>query len=147
MNADLGAVVHLLRPGVERTAMEWEVEPAGLTETLLRVHREYPAPPLYVTENGRAGDDYVDPGGEIRDPERIAYLRGHLGALLDAVDAGADVRGYFVWSLLDNFEWGHGYGKRFGLVWVDYPTGARTPKWSFDWYREVVRSRSLPAGG
>jgi beta-glucosidase len=142
LSTDLGAV-DLLRPGVERTEMGWEIEPAALTELLLRVHREYGPHPLYVMENGRAADDYVDPRGAVKDPSRIAYLHAHLGAALDAIAAGASVRGYFVWSLLDNFEWGQGFGRRFGLTWVDYPTGKRIPKASFAWYREVVRAGAL----
>ncbi len=100
MAADLGAV-DVLRPGMERTEMGWEVEPAALTELLLRLHREYGSRPLYVMENGRATDDYVDPDGAVRDAGRIAYLHDHLDAVLDATQAGVDVRGYFVWSLLD----------------------------------------------
>jgi beta-glucosidase len=142
LNADLDAVeVH--RPDFERTTMDWEIEPAALTELLLRVRDDYGPRPLYVLENGMANDDYVTPDGEVRDPERIAYLRGHLGAVLDAIDAGVDVRGYFVWSLLDNFEWSYGFSKRFGLTWVDYPTGTRIPKSSFAWYRDTVRAHAL----
>ncbi|HXZ98971.1 MAG TPA: family 1 glycosylhydrolase [Candidatus Binatia bacterium] len=136
-------MVRLFRPGVERTPMDWEVDPAGLTEVLLRVSADYAPPPMYVMENGRAADDYVDPGGRIQDVSRIDYLRSHMGAVLDALERGADVRGYFVWSLLDNYEWSHGFSKRFGLVWVDYPTGARVPKASFGWYRDTVRARAL----
>ena len=142
LSLDLGSVeVH--RPAVARTTMGWEIEPAALTELLLRVRDDYGDRPLYVLENGMSNDDYVTPDGEVHDPERIAYLRGHLGAVLDALDAGVDVRGYFVWSLLDNFEWSWGYSKRFGLTWVDYPTGARIPKSSFAWYRDTVRAHAL----
>jgi beta-glucosidase len=142
INADLGDVeVH--RPDFARTSMDWEIEPAALTELLLRIHDDYAPPPLYVLENGMALDDYVAPDGQVRDPERIAYLKGHLGAVLDAISAGVDVRGYVVWSLLDNFEWRHGFSKRFGLVWVDYPSGARIPKSSFAWYRDTVRAHAV----
>ena len=142
LSADLGAVeVH--RPDLELTAMDWEIEPAALSELLRRVRDEYGDRPLYVLENGMANDDYVTPDGEVRDPERIDYLRSHLGAVLDAVDAGVDVRGYFLWTLLDNFEWAYGFSKRFGLTWVDYPTGARTPKSSFAWFRDTVRAHAL----
>jgi beta-glucosidase len=123
--------------------MDWEIEPAALTELLLRIRDDYAPPPLYVLENGMALDDYVAPDGQVRDPERIAYLKGHLGAVLDAISAGVDVRGYVVWSLLDNFEWRHGFSKRFGLVWVDYPSGARIPKSSFAWYRDTIRAHAL----
>ncbi|MBO0886745.1 MAG: family 1 glycosylhydrolase, partial [Acidimicrobiales bacterium] len=122
-----------------------EIEPTALTELLLRLHAEYGRLPIYVTENGVACSDYVDPYRRVLDRDRISYLNDHLAALLDAVARGVDVRGYFLWSLLDNFEWAHGYSKRFGLTWVDYPSGTRIPKASFCWYREVVRSNSLPA--
>jgi beta-glucosidase len=142
LSADLQSlVVH--RPELSRTAMDWEIEPAALTELLLRLREEYAAPPLYVLENGMAGDEYVAPDGQVRDPERIAYLQGHIGAVLDAIEAGVDVRGYFVWSLLDNFEWANGFSKRFGLTWVDYPSGTRIPKASFAWYRATVRTGTL----
>lgn len=143
LGSDLGAA-DIVRPGVARTAMGWEIEPGALTELLLRVRDDYGAIPLYVTENGAACDDYVGPDGRVHDAERVGYLDGHLRAVLDAISAGVDVRGYFVWSLLDNFEWAHGFSKRFGLTWVDYPTGTRTPKDSFAWYARVVRSNALP---
>jgi beta-glucosidase len=139
---DLNAV-QVLRPEVSRTQMGWEIEPGALTEIMVRVHDEYATLPLYVTENGAAFDDYVGPDGEIRDAERIGYLDGHLRAVLDAVGAGVDVRGYFVWSVLDNFEWAHGYSKRFGLTWVDFPSGERIPKASFAWYQRTVRDNAL----
>ena len=123
--------------------MGWEIEPAALTEILVRVRDEYTTLPLYVTENGAAFDDYIGPDGAVHDPERIAYLHGHLRAVLDAVAAGVEMRGYFVWSILDNFEWGHGYSKRFGLTWVDYPSGARLPKSTFSWYQRTVRANAL----
>ncbi|MEU9131085.1 GH1 family beta-glucosidase [Kitasatospora sp. NPDC048540] len=124
-------------PG-EVTAMGWPVEPGALSELLLALHREHGLP-LLVTENGAAYEDVVGPDGTVQDPERIAYLRGHLAAVADAVEGGADVRGYYLWSLLDNFEWSYGYGKRFGIVHVDYPTLARTPKASAHWYAEAIR--------
>ncbi|WP_052848300.1 GH1 family beta-glucosidase [Streptomyces avicenniae] len=130
-----------------RTAMGWPIDATGLTDVLLRFSREVPDLPLYVTENGAAFDDTVDAQGAVHDPERVAYLRGHLGAVLDAVEQGADVRGYFVWSLLDNFEWAYGYGKRFGVVHVDFETLRRTPKSSARWYAELVRSGVLPGSG
>ncbi len=143
---DLG-VVSLTHAGSERTAMGWEIEADGLREILVRVARDYPTPPMYVTENGAAFADYVDPAGRVEDHERIAYLAGHLDAVSAAIEEGADVRGYYCWSLLDNFEWGEGYSKRFGLVWIDYPTGRRLPKRSFAWYRDVVAAnRVTPLG-
>ncbi len=135
--------------GLERTSMHWEVQPEGLTRLLERVWTEYAQPlgtVLYVTENGAAFDDVVvSEGGEVRvhDPERTAFLRGHLGAVLDAVEAGVDVRGYFYWSLLDNYEWAWGYEKRFGLVHVDYATSQRSLKDSAKEYRRVIAAREI----
>ncbi|WP_253767922.1 GH1 family beta-glucosidase [Goodfellowiella coeruleoviolacea] len=127
-----------------RTAMDWEVHPDGLTEVLLRLNREYPKIPLYITENGAAYHDSVVDGG-IHDPDRVAFLDGHLRAAHAALSAGVDLRGYFCWSLLDNFEWAEGYAKRFGIVHVDYETQVRTPKLSARWYSQVVRDNGLPA--
>ncbi len=115
--------------GLPRTAMGWEVNPDGLRTLLSRLGREYPPlPPLYVTENGSAYDDVVTPDGAVHDTERVAYLEAHLDAVAGAIADGADVRGYFAWSLLDNFEWAWGYAKRFGIVRVDYETMERTVK-------------------
>ena len=139
---DLNAV-QVLRPDVTRTQMGWEIEPGALTEILVRVRDEYGTLPLYVTENGAAFDDYVGTDGEVRDGERIEYIDGHLRAVLTALAAGVDVRGYFVWSVLDNFEWGHGFSKRFGLTWVEYSSGERIPKASFFWYQRTVRANAL----
>jgi beta-glucosidase len=131
------------RPGFRRTEMGWEVEPAALTELLDRLHQEYPHVPILLTENGAACADYVGQDGSVQDPERIRYLDGHLRAVLQAREAGSDVLGYFVWSLMDNFEWAYGYSKRFGLVWIDYPTRTRIPKDSFRWYAQTVRANAL----
>ncbi len=140
-------VVRLGHAGTERTAMGWEIEPGGFTELLRRIDRDYDIPPVYITENGVAFNDYVDPEGRVVDDERIAYLDTHLAAVSEAIEDGVDVRGYFCWSLLDNFEWARGYSKRFGLVWVDYPTGKRIPKKSYSWFRELVAAgRSVPVG-
>ena len=133
------------RPDVERTAANWEVDPQGLTTVLVRVHDEYTKVPLYVTENGCAQHDYVDPDGAVHDRARIHYLDAHLRAAKDAIDRGVDLRGYFAWSLLDNFEWASGYSLRFGLVWVDYPTAKRVPKDSYSWYRDVITANALTA--
>ncbi|MDQ1658969.1 MAG: beta-glucosidase [Cryptosporangiaceae bacterium] len=134
--------VRFLAPTGPTTAMNWPIEPAGLSELLVRVSREYPDIPLYITENGAAFDDHlVD--GQISDEERQAYLDGHLRAAHEAISAGVDLRGYLVWSLLDNFEWAFGYGKRFGIVYVDYPTQRRVPKSSALWYRDVIRRNGL----
>lgn len=135
--------VEFLPPEGPLTAMGWGIDATGLSELLLRLHRDYGVP-LMITENGSAWPDVVAPDGGVHDPERIAYLRDHLAATLDALDAGADVRGYFAWSLLDNFEWAWGYAKRFGIVHVDYATQARTLKDSARAYAEVVRANALP---
>ncbi|WP_026549218.1 GH1 family beta-glucosidase [Arthrobacter sp. Br18] len=115
--------------GLPRTAMDWEVNPDGLRKLLLRLGEEYPAlPPLYITENGAAYDDVVSSDGAVHDAERTQFVLDHIASVGEAIDQGADVRGYFVWSLLDNFEWSWGYGKRFGIVRVDYDTFERTIK-------------------
>ncbi len=125
------------------TEMGWRIEPGSFTELLERVHRDYPGTPLMITENGAAFEDVVAADGSIHDDDRIAYLDGHIGAVLDAIESGADVRGYFCWSLMDNFEWAHGFSKRFGIVRVDYPTGERTVKDSGRWYHDVIARNGL----
>ena len=136
-----GAPRDPVQSGKEVTDMGWEVFPRGLSELLTRLHRDYRLPPLYIMENGAAYPDrLVD--GRVADVERIRYLQSHIAAMADARDAGVDVRGYFVWSLLDNFEWADGYSKRFGLVHVDYETQRRTPKDSAIWYRGFCASTS-----
>jgi len=129
-------------PG-QHTAMNWLVDPASLTELLLRLNRECPGLPLVITENGAAFDDVVEVSGEIHDIERIDYLREHVGAVHAAIEEGADVRGYIVWTLLDNFEWSFGTSKRFGLVHVDYDTLERRPKDSARWYHDVIAANGL----
>ncbi|MFF8289752.1 GH1 family beta-glucosidase [Streptomyces sp. NPDC016309] len=126
-----------------RTAMDWPVDADGLYELLVRLRDELPGVPLMVTENGAAYDDYADPSGEVHDPERVAYLRDHLAAVHRALADGVDVRGYFLWSLLDNFEWAYGYGKRFGIVHVDFASQRRTPKDSARWYADVIARGGL----
>lgn len=129
------------------TAMGWAVDPAGLYETLTRVRAEYTGNlPLLVTENGASFRDYLDPAGECRDPERVDFLRAHLREAHRAIADGVPLRGYFVWSLLDNFEWDSGYRERFGLLYVDYPTQRRIPKTSFGWYRAVIGRNGLEEG-
>ena len=125
--------------GLPRTAMDWEVNPDGLRHLLVRLGTEYDTlPPLYVTENGAAYDDTVAADGAVHDPERTQYILDHVASVADAIAEGADVRGYFVWSLLDNFEWSYGYGKRFGIVRVDYDTLERTVKDSGLAYARLV---------
>jgi beta-glucosidase len=119
------------------TDMGWEIYPQGLTELLVKLHQEYALPPVYITENGMASADRLI-GGDVDDEARIDYVRDHLAALAEAIARGVDVRGYFLWSLLDNFEWNSGYAKRFGIVHVDYATQERTPKASARWYRDFI---------
>jgi beta-glucosidase len=133
-----GGPIDVPSPSGELTDMGWEVYPGGLYESLGRMHREYGVESLYVTENGAAFTDVRSHDGGIHDVERIAYLDRYLGAVEKALAEGVPVRGYFVWSLLDNFEWALGYSKRFGLVYVDYPTLERVPKDSFFWYRDQI---------
>jgi beta-glucosidase len=118
--------------------MGWGVEPEGLSWMLERVGRERPGIPLYVCENGAAYTDEVSPDGSVDDPDRISYLAGHIEAVHTALQEGVDIRGYFVWSLLDNFEWARGYDKRFGIVRVDFETMERTIKSSGHWYRDFI---------
>jgi len=125
--------------GLPRSGLGGSVEPDGLVELLEHLRDRYDLPPVLITENGAAYPDPVAEDGAVRDEDRIAYLASHLAAVRTAIDRGVDVRGYFCWSLLDNFEWAFGYGMRFGLVHVDYPTQRRTPKSSFAWYREQIR--------
>ena len=127
----------------EKTAMGWPVEPEGLAEMLVRIKDEYADLPIYVTENGRAVHDYVDPEGKVKDEERVSYLDAHFRAAREAMERGVDLRGYMVWSFLDNFEWAEGYSKRFGLVFVDYATQKRIPKASARWYSGVIRRNGL----
>jgi beta-glucosidase len=130
--------------GVEVTAMGWPIEADALTELLIGLNRDYAPARMMVTENGAAFDDEPGAGGEIDDERRISYLADHVAAVREAMQAGVPVGGYFVWSLLDNFEWAEGYSKRFGLVYVDYATQARTPKASARWYSELIASRRPP---
>ncbi len=135
------------KPGdYPRTALGWVIDPGSFYGLLMTLSRRAPGLPLYVTENGCAFHDYAGPSGDVRDPERIEYLWQHLAAVKRAIDDGADVRGYFVWSLLDNFEWTDGYSQRFGLVYVDYPTQRRTMKASAQFYAEVIAANALPSG-
>jgi len=134
-------------PGDDHTDMGWPITPDGLRALLVHLRNTYPdLPPVYITENGCAYDDPVV-DGVCHDPRRIDYLEAHLRALRAAIEAGVDVRGYFAWSLMDNFEWSHGYHKRFGLVHIDYGTQARTPRDSAYWYRGVIARNGLDRVG
>jgi beta-glucosidase len=140
-----GEPIQVRAPAGRLTDMGWEVYPDALREVLTRLYREYGTPPLYVTENGAAYADVRSHDGRVHDPERIAYLDEYLGAVAAAIADGVPVHGYFVWSLLDNFEWSFGYWKRFGLVYVDYPTLERVPKDSFAWYRDLIAAQRARA--
>jgi len=131
-------------PPEERTEMGWEVHPAGLTDVLVRLAREYGPRAILVTESGAAFPDAVDGAGHVADPRRVEYLRGHFEAALDAIEAGVPLEGFFVWSLLDNFEWGQGYRPRFGLYHVDFATQRRTAKDSARYFREFAAAQAAP---
>ncbi|SCL32823.1 broad-specificity cellobiase [Micromonospora rhizosphaerae] len=137
-DADGRPVRRVVPRDLPRTAMGWEIVPESFTDLLVRLSRDYPGVPIVITENGAAFDDQPDADGFVADDDRVAYLAEHLRAVARARLTGADVRGYFAWSLLDNFEWAYGYDKRFGIVRVDYDTQRRTPKRSALWYRETV---------
>jgi beta-glucosidase len=127
----------------EKTVMGWPVEPDGLAEILVRIKEDYADLPIYVTENGRAVNDYIDSEGDVDDEERVSYLDAHFRAAREAIEQGVDLRGYMVWSFLDNFEWAEGYSKRFGIVFVEYGTQRRVPKSSARWYSDVIRRNGL----
>jgi beta-glucosidase len=139
--------VRFVKRGLPVTAMDWEIDAPGLTEVLSKVASEYPGVPLYVTENGAAFEDTVGEDGTIDDADRRAFLADHLGACLDAIAAGVPLRGYFAWSLMDNYEWAWGYTRRFGLVYVDYLSLTRTPKSSAQWYAQVIARNGLTPEG
>jgi beta-glucosidase len=139
VRADPERGVAPVRPaGSDYTAMDWEVAPDGFFDLLVRVSRDYAPPRIYVTENGAAYPDLREHDGSVPDPERQRFLEQYLAAASRAIGEGVPLAGYFVWSLLDNFEWAEGYWKRFGLVYIDYPTLERVPKGSFRWYRNLI---------
>jgi beta-glucosidase len=127
-----------------RTPMGWLVDPEGLYDVLMRLSKDAPGLPLFVTENGCAAEDYVGPDGAVNDAERVSYLHRHLDAAARAIRDGANLSGYYVWSLLDNFEWAWGYQRRFGIVFVDFGTQRRIPKASARFYADVVRANAVP---
>ncbi|MFI4998306.1 MAG: GH1 family beta-glucosidase [Reyranellales bacterium] len=143
-NAPLGFAWGDAPPGVPRSPVGWQLDPAAFRDTLLQTSRRYGLP-IYVTENGAGGTQSPDVSGSVIDQYRIDYLAAYTRALREAAAAGADVRGYFVWSLLDNFEWGAGYSTRFGLVYVDYSTLRRIPKHSARWYAELIKAEAARA--
>ena len=130
---------HVFADG-ERTEMGWEIYPDALYDLLVRIHSNYNFPSLYITENGAAFPDEVDPLGEVHDPDRIRYFSGYIRSVSRAISAGVPLRGYFAWSLFDNFEWAYGFSKRFGLIYVDFESQARILKDSAKWYREVIKA-------
>ncbi|GLW06639.1 beta-glucosidase [Microtetraspora sp. NBRC 13810] len=137
--------VSFVNGGRPVTAMGWEIDDAGLLEILTRVAAEYPAIPMVIAENGAAFEDVVTGDESVHDPERVAYIDAHLRICHAAIEAGIPLQGYFAWSLMDNFEWAWGYGKRFGLVYVDYETQRRIPKDSALWYAENIKRGGLRA--
>jgi beta-glucosidase len=130
--------VKVIQPPGKRTGQDWTIDPSGLSELLLRFHSEYPTVPLVVTENGSAWPDAVAPDGAVHDADRTDFMASHLAAVQEAIAGGADVRGYFAWSLLDNFEWAYGYSQRFGIVWVDFDTQERIIKDSGRYFSSVI---------
>jgi beta-glucosidase len=142
-NPDGGRPIPVREPESQYTDMDWEVYPDGLHDLLLRLRDDYGPRSVYITENGAAFPDVRGHDGRVSDIERRSYLESHIAAVGRAAAAGAPVKGYFVWTLLDNFEWAWGYWKRFGLVYVDYPTLERIPKESFYWYRDFIAKHAI----
>jgi beta-glucosidase len=146
----IGATFGAPPDDVPRTAIGWTIVPGAFRDTLMDVHTRFGLP-IYVLENGTAADDHLDSSGRVEDSGRIAYLKAYTGAMLEAMSGGADVRGYFVWSLLDNFEWTSGYSQRFGLIYVDFATQRRILKASAQWYSDLIatkrKSVALPTTG
>ena len=124
-----------------RTDMNWEVYPQGLRDLLVRVRDDYAPPAIHITENGAAYTDVQRHDGSVPDPDRVAYLEGHVEAMAQSIEDGVPLTAYYVWSLLDNFEWALGYARRFGIVYVDYATLERTPKASFEYYRALIAAQ------
>jgi len=145
---DRSSIVHHRPEGSTYTDMDWEVYPSSLCDLLARVHRDYAPKCVYITENGAAFPDVRMHDGSVPDPERRSYLERYIQAVGRAIAEGVPVGGYFVWSLMDNFEWSFGYWKRFGIIYVDFSTLERVPKSSYYWYRDfVARQRQLVAAG
>ena len=133
--------VRMAPPGDDATDIGWPITPDGLRAHLVRLRDDYPGlPPVCITENGAAYDDPMGPDGRIDDARRVAFLRDHIASVAAARAEGVDVRGYFAWSLMDNFEWAEGYAMRFGIVHVDFETLVRTPRRSYHWYADLLRA-------
>jgi beta-glucosidase len=138
-NSDLGFGFGPHPPEIERTPINWPIHPDAFRDTMIEVGDRYRLP-IYVTENGYGSQDQQTEKGTVEDAKRVEFLTNYINAVKEAIARGADVRGYFVWSLLDNFEWGSGYAVRFGLVYVDYPTQKRIPKTSYRWFADLIKS-------
>jgi beta-glucosidase len=123
--------------------MGWEIHAPAFGRLLRRLQRDYKLPPIYITENGIALRDTISPDGHVHDPDRIKYLRDHFNEIKQAIDDGVDVRGYFLWTLIDNFEWSFGTSKRFGIVYVDFETQQRIVKDSGEWYAQVIERNEV----
>jgi len=132
-----------VKGNLKKTAMDWEIYPEGLYDIIIRLRKEYTRLPIYVAENGAAFNDVLSEEKQINDVERIDYIKGHLMKIVDLNQQGADIRGYYLWSLMDNFEWTYGYSKRFGIVYVDFKTQERILKDSALWYRKVIKNRTI----
>jgi beta-glucosidase len=130
-------------PGMKLTAIGWPIDPLGLVETLADLRDHYGNPRIYITENGICIKETVKPDGRVEDDQRIAYLRDHLRMCHRAIAEGVNLHGYFIWTIIDNFEWAHGYTAPFGLAHVDRATLTRTPKASFDWYARVILTNAV----
>ena len=132
-----------MQRGDEITEMDWEVYPKGLYNILGRLHFDYAFPAIYITENGAAFPDEVSADGQVDDPQRLSYIQRHLEMVHNAIQIGVPVKGYFVWSLMDNFEWAFGYSKPFGIIYIDFETGQRIPKSSAGWYSQVIKDNGV----
>ncbi|MBA7634168.1 Beta-glucosidase A [subsurface metagenome] len=132
-----------VKGNLKKTAMGWEIYPQGLYDIIVRLRKEYTQLPIYITENGAAFDDTLSEEKQIKDVERINYIKSHLIKIAELNQQGADIRGYYLWSLMDNFEWAYGYSKRFGIVYVDYKTQERILKDSALWYKDVIKNRTI----
>jgi len=127
----------------EYTDMDWEVYPQGIYEVLKKVQNDYSPRAIYITENGVAFLDKLDKEAKVKDDQRISYLKEHISFVHKAIEEGIKLKGYFVWSLMDNFEWTYGYSKRFGLIYVDYPTQKRIFKESAYWYKKIIENNGI----
>jgi len=140
---DLKLNCQSVKGNLKKTAMGWEIYPQGLYDLIVRLRKEYTQLPIYITENGAAFNDTLSKEKRIKDVERIDYIKRHLMKIADLNQQGADIRGYYLWSLIDNFEWTYGYSKRFGIVYVDFKTQERIMKDSALWYKDVIKNRTI----